>query len=333
MPDDHDRASRVLSALLADRPEQQSGKAAVPARSDDEQIGVAGFVDQHCCGGALDDVALDLDSVRVWHDVVQRGVEGERSGVAQLADVAADDWREALQAGDADVAELPGVNDAKSRLSELRLSERKAERLLSPGRAVNTNDDKDACLILRSLVSSFSASKPTLLLLQGGCDGVSKRRAEGRNRPGGRARRVGSSGRSVRVRCSRHDSSRRRGCLDRVADEEVRSGTAEGEEAAGDCSTGEKLDALDQDRARGARSAPCEQRRDREEQLVGEPGLDERAEQHRSALAEDQLVAARPKRLNGGGEVKLWRVADRNDRGPRNAPAEPGEALLASQDD
>jgi hypothetical protein len=43
--DDHDRAGCVERALLADRTEQQIGKAPMPAGADDEQILVANGID------------------------------------------------------------------------------------------------------------------------------------------------------------------------------------------------------------------------------------------------------------------------------------------------
>jgi hypothetical protein len=46
-----------MGALLADRPEQETGEPAVPARSDDEEIASRDSMDEDVDGAALDDLA------------------------------------------------------------------------------------------------------------------------------------------------------------------------------------------------------------------------------------------------------------------------------------
>ena len=59
----------MIGALLADRPQQEPGEAAVAARPDDEQIGAAGFRDERGPWRALNDAALDLDIAGLTVDV------------------------------------------------------------------------------------------------------------------------------------------------------------------------------------------------------------------------------------------------------------------------
>ena len=60
--DDH-WAVGMMSALLAHGAEQQSGKPAVPAGPDHQQIAVGGGVDKDPCGTTFHDPALDLDAL------------------------------------------------------------------------------------------------------------------------------------------------------------------------------------------------------------------------------------------------------------------------------
>ena len=145
---DYDRAGRVVGALLADRPKQEAGKAAVPARPNHEQVGVARLVDQDRCRGTLDNHAFDLNAVWVRHDLVQRGVQCEGGGVAQLAEIAADDRGEAFETRDADIAELPGMDHSQRRLSELRLPERESQCLLGSRHVQRLRGQARRCAIL-----------------------------------------------------------------------------------------------------------------------------------------------------------------------------------------
>jgi len=56
---DHDWASRVVGALLADRAQQQPGEATASARADHKQLGIPRLVDQDRGGGSLDPATLD----------------------------------------------------------------------------------------------------------------------------------------------------------------------------------------------------------------------------------------------------------------------------------
>ena len=86
------------------------------------------------------------------------GVEGDLGGAAEIAEIGADDGGEALDPGDADVAELPGMDDAQRRLPQLRLVEREAERLLGSVRAVDADDDQAVAVRVSS--SSLPSSAP-----------------------------------------------------------------------------------------------------------------------------------------------------------------------------
>jgi hypothetical protein len=61
--DDHDRAGRVLGALLADGAKQKVGEAAVAAGADYQQVSFADGVDQHSSRWAFGDNELDLELV------------------------------------------------------------------------------------------------------------------------------------------------------------------------------------------------------------------------------------------------------------------------------
>jgi len=58
----------MLGALLADRPEQQAGKPAVPAGADNQEIITANSVDGHFGWAAPDELALDLDALGIARD-------------------------------------------------------------------------------------------------------------------------------------------------------------------------------------------------------------------------------------------------------------------------
>jgi hypothetical protein len=89
-----------MRALLADGAEQETGAAAVAARSDDEQIAVWGGVDEDVDGVALHEPGLDLEIVgldrRVGDDVIEqllgRLVHIVEAGAGQRGGRAADVW-------------------------------------------------------------------------------------------------------------------------------------------------------------------------------------------------------------------------------------------------
>jgi hypothetical protein len=58
----------MMGALLADRPEQQAGKPAVPAGADNQEIITANSVDEHFGWVAPDELALDLDALGIARD-------------------------------------------------------------------------------------------------------------------------------------------------------------------------------------------------------------------------------------------------------------------------
>src|SRR5439155_7264866 len=93
---------------------------------------------------------------RRWNSTMLRGKSGlgtqpsyaphltepDKHYTTNNADVGADSGVEALEAGGADVAVLPGVHRAQPRAAELRLLEREAERRLRPLRVVDADDDR-----------------------------------------------------------------------------------------------------------------------------------------------------------------------------------------------
>ena len=154
----------MLSALLADRSEQQPGEPTVPARTYDEQVGAARLVDQHPRGRALDNHALQDDAVPIGDNVVQRGIEKNLGVVAQFAEVSTVQRGETFDPGDADVAEPPSMHGSQRRLSAPRLLEREPEGLLGSLRAVNADDDHTVVLLRIHLfllsASELDASRP-----------------------------------------------------------------------------------------------------------------------------------------------------------------------------
>jgi hypothetical protein len=60
-----------VGALLAHRPQQQAGEAAVAARADHQEIGAARFLHQNCARRALDHDALDLDTLALRNDLAR----------------------------------------------------------------------------------------------------------------------------------------------------------------------------------------------------------------------------------------------------------------------
>ena len=85
--DDHDRAGRVLGALLADRPEEQAREPAPAPGADDEEVGMElpGRLEEGACRVAAPDVLLDghlvawrrgVRSRRFAHDGLQVGDRG-----------------------------------------------------------------------------------------------------------------------------------------------------------------------------------------------------------------------------------------------------------------
>jgi hypothetical protein len=137
----------VVRTLLTDRSEQQPGEATVSARADDEQVGVARLVDEDGGRRSFADLPLDGDAVGVGHNLVHDRVERDLGAAAQLAEIGAGDGREALDALDPDVAELPGMDDAQGCLSQLRLVEREPEGGLRSLRAVDADDDQAVPLL------------------------------------------------------------------------------------------------------------------------------------------------------------------------------------------
>jgi hypothetical protein len=64
-----------MGTLLADRAEQQADEAAVPSRSDHQQIGLDGGAHQNVRGAAFDDLAFDVDPGGVGERVSGRPFE------------------------------------------------------------------------------------------------------------------------------------------------------------------------------------------------------------------------------------------------------------------
>jgi hypothetical protein len=62
LTDDHDRAGRMVGDLLAHRAEQQPGEAAAAARSDHDEIGAGGLVEERLRGGRLPSVGRTTTS-------------------------------------------------------------------------------------------------------------------------------------------------------------------------------------------------------------------------------------------------------------------------------
>jgi len=127
-----------MDALLADRAEQEAGEAAVPARSDDEEVAGGRCLDEHLRGGTLDYLAFDFDALGFGSDVgdgpfeqalgrsveivqvdSERGVGTNRAAPIGVAFDAA-----------ADVAERPGVDGPHERVPQTRLGECPAQRRL-----------------------------------------------------------------------------------------------------------------------------------------------------------------------------------------------------------
>jgi hypothetical protein len=60
-----------MGALLADRPEQETGEPAVPARSDDEEIAGRDCMNQDVDGAALD----------AWRSILRRSPSASTSAI------------------------------------------------------------------------------------------------------------------------------------------------------------------------------------------------------------------------------------------------------------
>jgi hypothetical protein len=78
-----------MGALLADRPEQETGEAAVPARSDDEEIARRDRMDEDVDGAALDDLALDFETLAVGLHVDDHVVEQFFGRLAKIVEAGA----------------------------------------------------------------------------------------------------------------------------------------------------------------------------------------------------------------------------------------------------
>src|SRR4029453_10985715 len=72
---DHDRARRVVSALLADRAQEQRRETADPARADDQQVPITGFAEGGFSSGSFDDCSFDGDLLRLRGDGGEHPVE------------------------------------------------------------------------------------------------------------------------------------------------------------------------------------------------------------------------------------------------------------------
>jgi hypothetical protein len=113
----------------------------VAARADDEQISAPGFLDENGGGRTLVDATLDRYAVCIGADVRQSLVERGLGAPAKVLQLPADSGKRPLETGRADVAELPGVDDAQRRLPQPRLLEREPQRCLGSGRVVDTDND------------------------------------------------------------------------------------------------------------------------------------------------------------------------------------------------
>src|SRR5689334_24290589 len=106
---DHHRASRVLGALLADRP----GQASVGARAEHEQLGAARFADETLCRRAVDDAAVDLDIVELSSHLASRGLEQFLGRTTDSGSVAPLERTVRTERTD-------GVDGAQARLTDVR---------------------------------------------------------------------------------------------------------------------------------------------------------------------------------------------------------------------
>jgi hypothetical protein len=106
----------VLRTLLANRAEQQLSEAAMSARADDKEVSSLGFLDENLGGSALFSATLDRHTIYVSCDFFQSVVESGRGALAKVFELSAGWGQPSLEAGSADVAELPRVDDAEGRL-------------------------------------------------------------------------------------------------------------------------------------------------------------------------------------------------------------------------
>jgi len=148
--DDHDRAGRVVRALLAYGPEEEPGEATAPARANDEEVGIGGSAQEAFGRRALEDLALDWDiRARLARNLCECLVEDPFSLLPEPLDRIREDEGgvDAERSGD-----YPGVDDTKPRAAKLRLGDRPTKRCLRLGRAVEADHDRvhGATMRLRS---------------------------------------------------------------------------------------------------------------------------------------------------------------------------------------
>jgi hypothetical protein len=88
---------------------------------------------------------------------MQDGVEGDLGGATEVAEIGADDRRQAFDSRDSDVAELPGMDDAQGCPPQPRLVEREPEGSLGSLRAVDADDDQAVavCVCLHRYLSAL----------------------------------------------------------------------------------------------------------------------------------------------------------------------------------
>jgi hypothetical protein len=137
--DNYHGTGRVQGALMTDRTEQQTGEAAVPTRSDDQEIRVAGFLDEHLGGLPQPERPSDMNALRP----VSEGTQGViqfcsrallEHGRVDMRTVSADpDVGPCLQA--------PGHHHQKIGSPQPGLVEREVQRFLRAFRAIKSNYD------------------------------------------------------------------------------------------------------------------------------------------------------------------------------------------------
>lgn len=136
---DHQRAWRMVGALLSDGSEEQAAKPAESARSDDKEVRVLRLVEQHAGGCTRSHRGLDLDTGRQITGVVERLLERPARLDLELAD---ESWVRSRESGAGHGRrDVPGRHGAYARAAQARLRERERERRARAVGAVHSDDD------------------------------------------------------------------------------------------------------------------------------------------------------------------------------------------------
>jgi hypothetical protein len=139
-PDDDDRTRRVLSGLMADRPEQQADELAMASGADDEQLRVLRSFDESYVRRSLDDTPFESNPVSL-------AVKCSQGLLDRLIGCALEGFEPILDRGHVhggtvrNRSNLPGGDDANAAVAKPCLRQCPRERCLRRFRSVYADHD------------------------------------------------------------------------------------------------------------------------------------------------------------------------------------------------